>query len=249
MRANFVGLRSTVRLTAIAIAVLVAANIAAATDAPAAKTSVAHERNPRVLFITSKDSPLSDKELSRLRQPGGEFEKMRAAGWTIGTGTDKLVQIVDRNDVADLVEKMDVHEFPAVACIDHGEVVRYFRSGCTTPLDAWTFGFLAKGVNERPKGAVLEVARVESTGSYPLRGNHWSVEGDWNPTRDKVITHLRGPNHYWQLVAAWKIDDWSVEELRSLHDDLHERYDTGGSSGSQSSGGNSSDYSRPKSLR
>jgi hypothetical protein len=96
---------------------------------------------------------------------------------------------------------------------------------------------------------VLEAARVESTGSYPLRGNHWSVEGDWNPTRDKVITHLRGPNHYWQLTAAWKIDDWSVEELRSLHDDLHERYDTGGSSSSQSSSSGGADYSRPKSLR
>jgi hypothetical protein len=202
-----------------------------------------------VLFITSKDSPQCDKELSRLGQQGGEFDKMRAAGWTIGAGPDKLVQIVDREDVADLVEKMDVHEFPVVAGIDHGEVVRYFRSGCTTPLDAWTFGFLAKGINERPKGAVLEAARVESTGSYPLRGNHWSVEGDWNPTRDKVITHLRGPNHYWQLTAAWKIDDWSVEELRSLHDDLHERYDTGGSSSSQSSFSGGADYSRPKSLR
>jgi len=174
---------------------------------------------------------------------------MRAAGWTIGTGPDKLVQIVDREEVAELVEKMDTHEFTAVACIDHGEVVRYFRSGCTTPLDAWTFGFLAKGINERPKGAVLETARVESTGSYPLRGNHWSVEGDWSPTRDKVITHLRGPNHYWQLTAAWKIDDWSLEELRSLHDDLHERYDTGSSSGSQSSSYGGADYLRPKSAR
>jgi hypothetical protein len=234
---------------AIVLTALAGTEIARASDVPGTKAAVAHERNPRVLFITSKDSPQCDKELARLRQPGGEFEKMRAAGWTIGTTPDKLVQILDRDEVAELVEKMDVHEFPAVACIDHGEVVRYFRSGCTTPLDAWTFGFLAKGLNERPKGAVLEAARVESTGSYPLRGNHWSVEGDWNPTRDKVVTHLRGPNHYWQLTAAWKIDDWSLEELRSLHDDLHERYDTGGSSGSQSSGSNSSDYSRPKSLR
>ena len=248
MQTNHLRLRQSVCLV-IALAALVEASVAPASDVSGTKTAAAHERNPRVLFITSKDSPQCDKELARLRHPGGEFEKMRAAGWTIGTGTDKLVQIVDRDEVSELVEKMDIHEFPAVACIDHGEVVRYFRSGCTTPLDAWTFGFLAKGVNERPKGAVLEAARVESTGSYPLRGNHWSVEGDWNPTRDKVITHLRGPNHYWQLVAAWKIDDWSLEELRSLHDDLHERYDTGSSSGSQSSSSGSADYSRPKSLR
>ena len=241
--------RQSAWITLFALTALTGTSVARATDAPATKTAIAGERNLRVLFITSKDSPQCDKELSRLRQPGGEFEKMRAAGWTIGAGPDKLVQIVDRDEVSELVEKMDVHEFPAVACIDHGEAVRYFRSGCTTPLDAWTFGFLAKGINERPKGAVLEAARVESTGSYHLRGNHWSVEGDWNPTRDKVISHLRGPNHSWQLTVAWKIDDWSLEELRSLHDDLHERYDTGGSSGSQSSGSNSSDYSRPKSLR
>lgn len=248
MQTRFLRSRQSVWL-AILLAAVIECQIARASDAPGTKMAIARDRNPRVLFITAKDSPQCDKELSRLRQPGGEFEKMRSAGWTIGAGADKLVQIVDREEVAELVEKMDVHEFPAVACIDHGEVVRYFRSGCTTPLDAWTFGFLAKGINERPKGSVLEAARVESTGSYPLRGNHWSVEGDWNPTHDKVIAHLRGPNHYWQLAAAWKIDDWSLEELRSLHDDLHERYDTGGSSSSQSSSSGGADYSRPKSLR
>ncbi len=161
-----------------------------------------------------------------------------------------MIQIVDRDEVPDLVEKLDHQEFPTVACIDHDEIVRYFRSGCTTPLDMWTFGFLAKGIDERPPSAVLEAARVESTGSYPLRGNHWSVEGDWNPTRDKVITHLRGPNHLAQLIPEWHIDDWSLEELRSLHDDLHEKYDTGSyssSRGSSGSGNNpATDYLRFK---
>jgi hypothetical protein len=92
---------------------------------------------------------------------------------------------------------------------------------------------------------------VESTGSYPLRGNHWSVEGDWSPTRDKVISHLRGPNHVAQLIPTWHIDDWSLEELRSLHDDLHEKYDTGTYSGSRSSNSSSpaSDYLRFKGGR
>ncbi len=185
-------------------------------------------RNPRVLFITSKDTATSAQELERLNRTGGDFEKLRASGWTIGAGPENLVQIIDREDVADLVKKMHVKEYPTVACIENGEIVRYFRTGCTTPLDVWTLGFLAKGIDERPPGMVPEEARVESTGSYPLRGNHWSVEGDWNPTRERVIEHLHGPNHASQLLASWHIENWSLEELRSLHDDLHEKYDTGG---------------------
>jgi hypothetical protein len=179
----------------------------------------------RVVFIVAKNCQRCDEELSRLQRPGGEFEKMRAGGWLIGDGRQNHIQIVDRDQVPELVNKLRPREFPVVACVDRGEVVRSFKSGCTTPLDAWTFGFLAKGIDERPPGTVLEAARVESTGSYPLRGNHWSVEGDWNPTRDKVIQHLRGPNHASELERQWQIDDWSYEELRSLHDDLHERYD------------------------
>ncbi len=224
----------------------------AASRVVASKTDVSSrkERNPRVLVITSKDSQHCTDEMNRLNQRGGEFAKMRAIGWTIGTAPQNMVQIVDRDEVPDLVEKLDHKEFPTVACIDHGEIVRYFRSGCTTPLDAWTFGFLAKGVDERPAGVVLEAARVESTGSYPLRGNHWSVEGDWNPTREKVVSHLHGPNHEEQLIPAWHIESWSLEELRSLHDDLHEKYDTGTYSSSRSSTGSGSspatDYLRFK---
>ena len=33
----------------------------------------------------------------------------------------------------------------------------------------------------------------------------------------------RGPNHGHQITANWAIESWSYEELRSLHDDLHER--------------------------
>jgi hypothetical protein len=199
------------------------------------------ERNPRVLFITAKDSAQSKGELARLWKVGGEFDKMRVAGWTIGEGPENMVQIVDREKVAALVEQLNKQDFPAVAAIENGEIVRAFKSGCTTPLDRWTFGFLAKGIDERPPGMVPEKAKVETTGSYPLRGNHWSVEGDWNPTKEVVITHLRGPNHVAYLQAAWHIDDWSLEELKSLHDDLHEKYgpasvDSPASSSSSSSG-------------
>ncbi|HEY2147589.1 MAG TPA: hypothetical protein VGH32_06610 [Pirellulales bacterium] len=198
----------------------------ASAKSAAGKVASSQPHVSRVVFIIAKSCKKCEDELARLKRPGGDFETMRAGGWLIGEGKGNHIQIVDRNDVPDLVAKLTPREFPVVACIEDGEVVRSFRSGCTTPLDAWTFGFLAKGIDERPPGAVLEAARVDSTGSYRLRGNHWSVEGDWSPTREKVLEHLHGPNHYWQLEPQWHIDAWSYEELRSLHDDLHERYDT-----------------------
>jgi sulfur carrier protein ThiS len=180
-------------------------------------------RNPRVLFVTAKDCARCDQELARLRRPGGDFEKMQALGWKIGEGTENHLQIVDQDTIPDLIRELNLREFPTVACIRDGEIVRSFKSGCTTPLDAWTFGFLAKGIDERPPGAVLEAARVETTGHYSLRGNHWSIDEDWTPTREKVVSHLRGPNHGHQILKNWEIERWSYEELRSLHDNLHER--------------------------
>ena len=184
-------------------------------------------RSRRVLFIADKGCNKCDAELKRLRQTGGEFESMQARGWKIGESPDNHIQIVDRADVPELAELLKTRELPSVICIQDGEVLRYFKHGCSTPLDAWTFGWLMKGQNERPKAAVPEQIEVETTGHYPLRGNHWSVDGDLDPPHAKVVAHLRNEFHSPQLLAEWKIDDWSVEELRSLHDDLHERYGGG----------------------
>ncbi len=113
----------------------------------------------KVLFITSKDSPDCDKVLGKLMRPNGDFEKMRAAGWKIGKGPGNQLQIVDKDEVPDLMKQLGKQEFPTVASVDKsGEVVRYFRFGCTTPLDMWTFGFLAKGIDERPAGFVMDQA-------------------------------------------------------------------------------------------
>ncbi len=184
-------------------------------------------RNLRVLFITDKHCDKCERELKRLRKPGGEFESMQARGWKIGETPDNHIQIVDRADVPEFAELLKDRELPSVICVENGEVLRYFKLGCTTPLDAWTFGWLMKGQNERPKPAVPEKIEVETTGHYPLRGNHWSVDGDLDPSHAKVVAHLRNEFHSPQLMAEWKIDEWSVEELRSLHDDLHERYGGG----------------------
>ncbi len=177
----------------------------------------------RVLFITTKGCERCEQELNRLRKPGGEFEIMKSLGWKIGEGPENHVQIVDRDEIPDLVRLLKVREYPTVACVVDGEIVRSFKDGCTTPLDAWTFGWLIKGQNERPQSAISEAARVETTGNYRLRGNHWSLEGDPNPTKQHVLDHLRGPNHGHASVAYGAIENWSYEELRSLHDDLHER--------------------------
>jgi hypothetical protein len=188
---------------------------------PAAKTS--SPRSPRVLFITAKDCEACDTELERLQKSGGDFDLMQKRGWKIGEGHENHIQIVDKDSIPDLIKKLNVHEFPTVACIQDGEIIRSFKDGCTTKLDAWTFSWLIKGFNERPTAPIPEAIRVEWTGSYPLRGNHWSVDGDWNPSKEVVIAHLRGAIHGAQIAANYKIEAWSYEELRSLHDDLHER--------------------------
>lgn len=205
-----------------------------------ARTLAPAARPTRVLFITEKGCEACERELTRLRKAGGEFEAMRGRGWLIGEGPENHLQIVDREQIADLVQKLNVKTFPVVAGLEKGEAVRSFQHGCTTPLDAWTFGWLLKGKNERPQAVVPEAVQVASTGSYPLRGNHWSVDGDFNPTRQTLLYHLRGPVHGPQIAGRYTIEGWSHEELRSLHDDLHEREMGGVVPASM----NSSSYSR-----
>ena len=59
---------------------------------------------------------------------------------------------------------------------------------------------------------------------YPIRnGSYWSVEGDWNPTKEKVKNHLfKSPNH----VSGKFEDHWLKElnhmELQSIHSDHHD---------------------------
>lgn len=200
-----------------------------------AAKSVAADSKPRVkrvLFITSADSTRCDEELSRLRQPGGDFERMRGRGWKIGEGPNSHLQVIDREAVPDLVAQLEPREYPAVAYIEGDEIVRSFREGCTTPLDMWTFGWLSSGIDLRPAGMIPEAARVETTGKYRLRGNHWTIDGSTNPTREVVLAHLHGGFHGGQLSPTWEIEAWSYEELRSLHDDLHEKYGGGVSNSS-----------------
>ncbi len=205
-----------------------AAASATATPKDATAKSESKSRTWQVIFVVEKNSAKCDEALKRLNAPGGDFESMKKVGWHIGADKDSDVRIVDREEIPELVAQLNVREYPAVGCVEKGELVRSFKSGCTTPLDCWTLCWLATGVNQRPAGTVSEAAKVETTGHYPLRGNHWSVDGDFSPAREAVLEHLRGPNHAWEVplvvAANSHIEQWSYEELRSLHDDLHEKY-------------------------
>ena len=190
-------------------------------DSPLTKPANPSHR-PRLLLILSNEDERSQREMARLHVSGGVFDQLRAVRWKIGKTPEDHIQIVDRADVPEWIDVLKPREYPAVACLLDGEVIRSFRTGCTTPLDTWTFGWLLKGVNERPTPMIPEIARVEAHGNYRLRGNHWSIEGDPNPSKETLFNHLRGPNHHYPASAYGAIENWSYEELRSLHDDLHE---------------------------
>lgn len=185
------------------------------------------EEEPRypdlqVLLIVAPDDPDSTAKLSELQQAEGPFERLRRKGWRVGAGAEDHLRIVSVAEVRTLVEAHDLRTFPAVVAVHEGAVIRSFTSGCTTPLDEYTFEWLRTGVATRPATAPRPPPDVDTTGHYPLRGGHWSVDGDWYPSREHVLRHLRGPNHNHLIPSDWEIESWSYEELRSLHDDLHE---------------------------
>ncbi|MBX3437281.1 MAG: hypothetical protein KF861_07325 [Planctomycetaceae bacterium] len=184
-------------------------------------------RTKRVLLVTWPECPRCSEELQRLQAAGGPFELMRNRGWLIGRGPENHIQIVDASnvldaDIAELVSELTFGGSPVVLYVEQGAIARSFQRGCTTPLDQWTFGWLMTGNDERPVDFDPEPIDVATTGHYRLRGNHWSVDGNWNPSREYVIQHLRAA-HPSQLQPEWDIEVWSLEELRSVHDDIHDR--------------------------
>ena len=199
-------------------------------------------RAKRVLVVTSPTSPGCLDELKRLEAPGGPFELLRNRGWRIGTAADSHIQIVDQSakigsDVEKVVSELHPVNSPVVVYVEYGAIARSFHGGCTTPLDPWTFGWLMTGNDQRPVPFQPEPITVSTTGNYPLRGNHWSVDGNFNPNREFIIQHLRS-THSGYLQASWNLETWSREELLSAHDDIHDR--TEGFRGRYSGSGSSS---------
>lgn len=189
----------------------------AKTSEPKPKTKPVHAS--QVLLIIQRDCDKCTKLLAKLES---DFEAMRTSGWKIGDADNDHIRIVDESEVTELLADIKQPEFPTVLAIKKGEVVRSFTSGCSTPLDMWTFDWLMTGLERRPSPPPIEAVTVPTTGNYPLRGGHWSVDYDWHPSWQKVLNHLRSPNHAHQIRATWHLESWTLEELRSLHDNLHE---------------------------
>ena len=197
------------------------------TSSAAVDNRPALPRVKRILMVSAPSCARCADEFRRLEAPGGPFELLRNRGWKIGAGAENHIQIIDKSgpvgaDIADVVMQLNPENAPVVVYVENGDIARSFRGGCTTPLDQWTFGWLMTGNDQRPAPYHPEAVTVATSGNYPLRGNHWSVEGNFNPSRDYVIQHLRSV-HGGYLQANWNIETWSQEELLSAHDDIHER--------------------------
>ena len=176
----------------------------------------------RVLIIVRPGCKQCNAKLNELER--NHFPNMRYSGWRIGSSAESHIQIVSANDVADLVATQKVKSFPAVVAVHSGHITRSFTDGCNQPLDFWTFNWLLNG-GKPPHGIKVSApTTVVTTGHYPLRGSHWSIDGDYDPPREVVVEHLFEPQHVDLFPADWDVHSWSYEELRSLHDDLHESY-------------------------
>jgi signal recognition particle subunit SEC65 len=109
-----------------------------------------------------------------------------------------------------------VTEFPAYAWRgDDGE--EYYTTG--TLVD-----FTRKFQDRNPSFAErVQFDYVEAHDlGYPIRGGHWSVGSNWNPSKPEAIYHLLyHPNHSGKFSATW-LEGESLESLLSLHDDDHE---------------------------
>ena len=177
----------------------------------------------QILLIVEPDCKPCDKLLEELES---EFQPMRAANWKIDRGDDAHIRIINKQEAVELlgmsVEEAKEMQLPKLLAVHKNEVVRFFKAGCSTPLDRWTFDWMFTGIDKRPAPPPIQPITVATTDNYPLRGSHWSVDGDWHPSREKVLYHLRGPSHRTQLRPEWQLEAWSREELRSLHDNLHE---------------------------
>lgn len=196
-------------------------------SSPGGGVRPAPPRAKRILIVSVPSCLRCTEELRRLEAAGGPFELLRNRGWKIGAGAENHIQIIDKSgpvaaDIADVVIHLNPENAPVVVYVENGDITRSFRGGCTTPLDQWTFGWLMTGNDQRPAPYHPEAVTVATSGNYPLRGNHWSVEGNFNPSREYIIQHLRSV-HGGYLQANWNIETWSHEELLSAHDDIHER--------------------------
>lgn len=142
------------------------------------------------------------------------LDDLKSKGWNMD-----LFVVLDITRDEQLVEALvdePIQDLPFVAFVDNGSVIRHWQSGCNTPMDAWTLGWLATGKSQRPAPKYKSTVRLSG---YPIRGNWWSVDGRWRPTRTRLIAHLSSSNHGF---SSSFLNGLTLEELHSLHSDDHE---------------------------
>jgi hypothetical protein len=59
--------------------------------------------------------------------------------------------------------------------------------------------------------------------SYPMRSSaHWSIAGDWNPSRSEVLNHLLHGDKHQGRHSRRELEKMNREQLLALHDADHE---------------------------
>lgn len=64
-------------------------------------------------------------------------------------------------------------------------------------------------------------AKTAAVSSYPLRQQHWMINGDPSPSRETLLQHLQAGQHAGKWDATW-LSQRTLDELRALHADDHE---------------------------
>lgn len=156
---------------------------------------------------------------------------MLAKGWKIGPEATNAIQLLDvdkhqaESDRVLNALGQSTTGLPFMVAVEGGKIVRRLETGCTTPIDQWSLGWLATGIDERPDRE-KEPATVRRSGNYPLRGGWWTVNQyparANSPSRSYIIRHLTaGGVHAGKFAADW-LASLSIPELHSLHSDDHE---------------------------
>lgn len=69
----------------------------------------------------------------------------------------------------------------------------------------------------------LEKTPATATVTVAKSSSHWSIEGDWNPSRNKVISHLLNSSNHSGKYSLSYLNSLTLEQLKTLHDSDHEK--------------------------
>lgn len=119
----------------------------------------------------------------------------------------------------------DLQDHPGIKLVVHKDDERpeYFKDKQWPilhwgPGNAWVEGwpgktkFLAKLFDDKSEPPVLKPVAIKDS-----HGSHWSVMGDWTPSREKTLNHLVSTHGFQRN----RIDKLNLGQLLTLHDLVH----------------------------